>query len=183
MYYFKGKHNSRLTLDPTYPAIFYENSKTDKEYTSFYAYIGEVIPLNYPTPLGNRVDLRMMVDIEHTGDNTTRRSRTGFMIFVNLDLIQLISKKQPTVESAVFRSEFVAMNHRVETIRSLWYKLMMMGVPIEGPSYIYGYNMSVIYNTLRPESVLTKKFNLICYHFVREAVAAKECLTIHNSHT
>ena len=49
----------------------------------------------------------------------------------------------------------------------------MMGVPIEGPSYIYGDNISVIYNTSRPESVLRKKYNSIYYHFVRESVAAK----------
>ena len=53
----------------------------------------------------------------------------------------------------------------------------MMGVPIEGPTWIYGDNMSVINNTSTPESVLKKKSNTICYHLVREAVAAKECLT------
>ena len=54
-----------------------------------------------------------------------------------------------------------------------------MGLPIKVPSYIYGDNMSVIYNTSRPESVLRKKSNSICYHFVRESVAANECLTSH----
>ena len=39
--------------------------------------------------------------------------------------------------------------------------------------------MSVINNTSKPESVLKKKSNSICYHFVREAVAAKECVTSH----
>ena len=39
--------------------------------------------------------------------------------------------------------------------------------------------MYVIYNTSRPESMLSKKSNSICYHFVREVVAAKECLTSH----
>ena len=55
----------------------------------------------------------------------------------------------------------------------------MMGVPLSGPSYIYGYNMSVIHNTQRPESTLTKKNNSICYHDLREAVAMGECLTRH----
>ena len=55
----------------------------------------------------------------------------------------------------------------------------MMGVPLTGPKYIYGDNMSVIYNTSRPESTLKKKSNSICYHAVREAVASGECLTTH----
>ena len=57
----------------------------------------------------------------------------------------------------------------------------MMGVEIDGPTYIYGKNQSVINNTSKPESALKKKLNSICYHFVREAVAMKECLITHLS--
>ena len=53
----------------------------------------------------------------------------------------------------------------------------MMGVKIDGPTYVYGDNMSIIYNTSKPESLLKNKSNSICYHFVTEAVAMKECLT------
>jgi hypothetical protein len=52
----------------------------------------------------------------------------------------------------------------MESLRGLRYKLHMMGVGIAGPSYIYGDNMSVIHNTQRPESMLKKKSNSICYH-------------------
>ena len=55
----------------------------------------------------------------------------------------------------------------------------MMGVPLDGPSYVYGDNMSVINNTQKPESVLKKKSNSICYHAIREAVAMGEILTTH----
>ena len=81
------------------------------------------------------------------------------------------------MEGAVFGSEFVALKQGVEALRGIRYKLRMMGVPVEGPTYIYGDNMSVIKNTSKPESTLKKKSNSICYHFVREAVAMKECLT------
>ena len=98
-----------------------------------------------------------MFDSEHAGDNTTRRSCTGFMIFLNLALFQWLSKKHSTVESAVFRAKSVAMKHGVKKLQGIRLKLMMMVVPIEGPGYIYGENMSVIYNTPRPEYVLRKK--------------------------
>jgi hypothetical protein len=55
----------------------------------------------------------------------------------------------------------------------------MMGVPISGPSYIYGDNMSVIHNTQQPGSTLKKKSFSICYHVIREAVAMGECVTGH----
>ena len=79
----------------------------------------------------------------------------------------------------MFGAKFVAMKTGVETLRGIRYKLRMMGIEIDGPTYIYGDNQSVINNTSKPESVLKKKSNSICYHFVREAVAMKECLTTH----
>ena len=73
------------------------------------------------------------------------------------------------------------MKQGMEALRGLRYKLRMMGVAILGPSYIYGKSMSVIHNTQRPESVLKKKSNSICYHAIREAVAMGECVTGHIS--
>ena len=54
-----------------------------------------------------------------------------------------------------------------------------MGVNIDGPSYCYGDNMSVINNTSKPESTLKKKLNSICYHVIRESVVMGEVLTAH----
>ena len=71
------------------------------------------------------------------------------------------------------------MKTGVEALRGTRYKLRMMGVPLNGPTYVYRDNMSVIYNTSRPELTLKKKSNFICYHAVREAVASGECLTTH----
>jgi hypothetical protein len=95
--------------------------------------------------------------------------------------IMWLSKKQSTIETSVFGAEFVAMKIGVEALRGLRYKLRMMGVPISGPSAVYGDNMSVVHNTQRPESTLKKKSNSICYHFVREAVAMGECRIAHIS--
>ena len=78
--------------------------------------------------------------------------------------IDWLSKKRWTIETSVFGAEFVAMKHGMEKLRGLRYKLRMMGVPIDGPSYIYGDNKSAITNSTRPESVLKKKCNSICYH-------------------
>ena len=54
-----------------------------------------------------------------------------------------------------------------------------MGVPIEGPTHMYGDNMTTIHNTQCPESQLKKKSNHSCYHALREAVAMGEVLTGH----
>ena len=71
------------------------------------------------------------------------------------------------------------MKHGIETLRGIRYKLRMMGVPVDGPSYVFGDNMSVVTNASKPESTLKKKSNAICYHAVREAVAMGEVLVAH----
>ena len=52
-----------------------------------------------------------------------------------------------------------------------------MGINVLGPTYIYGDNQSVLYNTTIPESTLKKKSQSLCYHFVREGVARNEWRT------
>ena len=121
----------------------------------------------------------MMVDSDHAGDKRIRRSRTGFLIFCNMALIDWISKKQPTIETSVFGAEFVAMKHGIEKLRGLRYKIRMMGIPLSGPSYVYGDNKSAITNSTTPESTLKKKSNSICYHAIRESVAMGESLLTH----
>jgi hypothetical protein len=54
-----------------------------------------------------------------------------------------------------------------------------MDVTLIGPTYVYGDNMSVVHNTQRPESVLKKKSNSICYHAVRESAAMRESIIGH----
>ena len=178
--YIEKKHNARVVYDPTYPEINDRDFK-ECEWKSFYGEVKEAIHPNAPIPRGKEVDLRMFVDSDHAGDRLTRRSRTGYVIYINMAPIVWFSKKQSTIETSVFGAEFVATKQGMEALRGLRYKLRMMGVELSGPSYIYGDNMSVIHNTQRPESVLKKKSNSVSYHAVREAVAMGECLTGHIS--
>eukprot|EP00957_Ditylum_brightwellii_P096878 7378181-Ditylum_brightwellii.AAC.1 len=53
----------------------------------------------------------------------------------------------------------------------------MMGIPCEGPAYIYGDNQLVLANTTIPDSALKKKSQSITYHFVREGLAKDEWQT------
>ena len=95
---------------------------------------------------------------------------------MNMASVNWSSKKETTVEMSVFGSEFVAMKHGIEHIQGVRYKLKTMGFLIEGPAYVYGDNMSVIYNTSRLESTLKKKANSVCYHAIRESTAMGEIM-------
>jgi hypothetical protein len=106
----------------------------------------------------------------------TRRSRTRYVQFVNNAVVNWLSKNQGSIEISRFGSEFVALKTAMEANRVLRYKLRMMGVPIDGSSYVFCDNQSVIANSSRPESLLKKKSNAIAYHAGRETCAMKELL-------
>jgi hypothetical protein len=97
-----------------------------------------MIPSDYPVHRGKEVDLSLFVDSDHAGEQFTRHSRTWFVIYLNMAPIVWFSKRQPTVESSVFGSEFVAMKNGIETCRGLRYKLRMMGVALCGPTFFMG---------------------------------------------
>ena len=71
------------------------------------------------------------------------------------------------------------MKHGTEKLRGLRYKYRMMGIPLSGPSNVYGDNKSAITNSTTPESTLKKKSNSICYHAIQESVAMGESLLTH----
>ena len=121
----------------------------------------------------------MFVDSNHAGDNVSSRSRSSFLTYMNIALVQRISKKQSTVETSVFGTELVTMKQSTDAVRGLRYKLRMMGIPISSHSYIYGDSASAVHNTSRPESVLKKKSNPVFYNAVHELVAVDESLIGH----
>ena len=100
--------------------------------------------------------MRVYVGSDHAGDTVTRRSRTGFIIFLNSAPIYWSSKKQTLCEKSSFVSEFCAMKQATEYVRGLRYKLRMMGIPVDEPAFIFGDNQSVLVNTNITESTPKK---------------------------
>ena len=77
-----------LILDPTYPVINYCDFRDKEDWKAFYGDVEEALSPNAPKPHGKSVVIRMFVDSDRAGDNKDRRSRTGFIVYVNTDLIQ-----------------------------------------------------------------------------------------------
>ena len=119
MSYLKIKHNSSLVLDPSYPGIDMSEFNSNENWAPLYGDVQEAKPLNAPKPLGKEVTLCMFVDSDHAGEKSDRRSRTGFMIFMNMEMINWHTKKQDTVEGA----EFVDMKQGAEALRGIRFKL------------------------------------------------------------
>ena len=170
----KMKHNAELVLDPSDPIIDTEQFVREDWKNTPYEDSEVKAPENVPEPLGIGVKVVAYVDADHAGDLLTRRSRTGFIVYLNNAPIYWISKKQTSIETSSYGSEFTALKNCCEYLRGLKYKLEMMGIPSDFPSFIFGDNKSVLVNSTVPHSVLKKKSCSISYHFVREGVANDE---------
>ena len=170
--YLKLYPKRKLAFGAQYPRI---SKKMFRKYdwTDFYRGVEEAIPVDMPRPRGYMMSTHCFVDASHGSDRSTRRSQTGILIFCNKSPILWHSKRQNTVETSTFGSEFQAIKNAVELVESRRYKLRMFGVPIEGPTNIFCDNEAVYKNTLLPESTLKKKHHSIAYHRCREAVAAE----------
>ena len=121
--------------------------------------------------------MRTFVDSYHAGDTITQRYRTGFLIFLNSSLTYWFSKKQTSIETSSFSAECIAIKLCCEYIRGLRYKLSMMGIAVDMPSFLFGDNQYVLSNTSLPYSKLKKKSSSFTYHFLREGAAKNEWKT------
>jgi hypothetical protein len=74
-------------------------------------------------------------------DITSGKSVTGILHLVNKTPIEWYSKKQATVETATYGSEFVAVRVCKEHIIDLRTTLQYLGVPIRDKSYMFGDNI------------------------------------------
>ncbi|CAJ1967258.1 unnamed protein product [Cylindrotheca closterium] len=98
---------------------------------------------------------------------------------INGTPIDAFSKKQATVETATYGSEFVAARTCVEQIMDLRFTLRYLGVPIQGRSYMFGDNESVVNSSSRPDAKLHKRHVVLSFHCVREAVASNMLSFLH----
>ena len=117
------------------------------DWTTFYPDVEELILLNAPPAYGKPVQTTCHCDSDHAGDLLTPRSRTGILLYVDRAPILWFSKKQTSVETSTFGSEFVALKMATEMIKGPRYKLRMMGIPIEDGTRTLVDNQSVVMNT------------------------------------
>ena len=136
-----------------------------------YGNVTEALPHNFPPPLGKIVDTTTYVDANLLHDKLTGRSVTGIIHLLNKFVVDFYSKKQATVETSTYGSEFCAAKTATEQILDLRHTLRYMGIPV-GHSYLFGDNKSVVCSATIPHSRLNKRHTALSYHRVREAIAS-----------
>ena len=94
-------------------------------------------------PRVNIMTTHCFVDANHAADKVTGLSQTVILIFLNRAPILWFRKIQNSVESSTLGSEFTELNNALELVTALRYKLIMFGVPIDGPTDMFCDNQAV----------------------------------------
>ena len=130
------KKNQKLTLyfDPNPSTIDPKSfiGSTAEEFRDQCRGSKEELPTDAPKSRGRAVEVTAFVNASHAYDKKTRRSHTGYIIFVKRAPIIWYSKRQATVDSSTYGSGFIALKTCVEHIIALGFKLRMFGIPIDG---------------------------------------------------
>ena len=138
------------------------------DWTRIYGYVLEEITKDAPEPLGKSVTTTTFLDASLLHDLITGRSVTTVLHFFNLTPGNWYSKRQAT-----YGLEFVAAKTATEQIIDIRQTLRYLGIPIKSKAYMFGDNKSVVTTSTVPHSLLSKRHNILSYHRVREAIAAK----------
>jgi len=131
---------------------------------SVYGNVKEIIPEGTPPPLGKYVTLTSYVDANLMHDQVTGRSVTAVLHLINKTPFDWYTKRQSTVESSTYGSEFSAARTAVDQIVENRTTLRYLGVPIRERTYLFGDNQSVVTSSTIPHSLLAKRHNALSYH-------------------
>ena len=127
----------------------------------------EEIPHDIPEPKGKHVTTTTYVDANLHHDQVNGKAVTACLHIVNATPSHWYTKRQATVETATYGSEFVAARIATDQIIDLRYTIMYLGVPVRSKSYMFGDSKSVVDSASIPTSTLSKKSTLASYHSQR----------------
>ena len=121
--YLQDNHNAEFVFDPTEYSILGKGFEGEDSTNTVYGNCTKSIPTNAPKTIGLGFKIVSYVDLDHSGDNVTRRSCTRFIVYLNSAPIYWMFKRQVSIKTSLFASEFYAMKVCCEYIQGLQYKL------------------------------------------------------------
>ena len=126
-----------------------------------------VIPTHYPEDPSKEWIIEVWVDSDWAGDKDTRRSVTGYEIYVNGVLVQKKSRLQKTVALSSCEAEYIACANVASEVLCIKQVIESMNVTIQYPIIVNMDNEGAIFLSNNESTTRTKHID-VKHHFVRE---------------
>ncbi|CAA7029694.1 unnamed protein product [Microthlaspi erraticum] len=128
---------------------------------------------------GSINDITAYSDADWAGCPDTRRSSSGYCLYLGPNLVSWSSKRQPTVSRSSAEAEYKGVANAVAEACWLRNLLLELHCPITKASVIYCDNISAVYLSSNPVKHQRTKHIEIDIHFVREKVKIGQVKVFH----
>ncbi len=122
------------------------------------------------TPTEGEWNMVAYSDSDFAGDKTSRKSVSGFLIFVKGVLVSWKSKGQKIVALSSTEAEYVAFSEAVREVLFIQQLMVFMGVEVKLPTVVHVDNVGAIYLAQNSSTGRGVKHMNIKHHFVREYI-------------
>ncbi|GKA85565.1 ribonuclease H-like domain-containing protein [Tanacetum coccineum] len=130
-------------------------------------------------PVSDLTLYRSLADVVWAGCPTTRRSTSGYCVFLGNNLLSWSSKRQPKLSRSSAEAEYRGVANAVAEACWLRNLLRELHTPLSSATRVYCDNVSAVYLSCNPVQHQHMKRIENDIHFVRDMVAAVEVRVLH----
>ncbi|GJS94992.1 ribonuclease H-like domain-containing protein [Tanacetum coccineum] len=135
--------------------------------------------ISYALFSSSTTDLVAYSDADWADCPTTRRSTSGYCVFLGNNLLSWSAKRQPTLSRSSAEAEYRGVANAVAETCWLRNLLRELHTPLSSATLVYCDNVSAVYLSSNPVQHQRTKHIEIDIHFVRDLVATGQVRVLH----